>query len=148
VNALALAIAVFIAIILIAAGTSMLHYRRLRRRHAALRHLLDDADRLESDLKSCRQQLDRAHAVMAASPEVPIAGEADARLAIDAGLRSLLEHRLWIRDRAPQASQKDLDGAATAMAQARAKLESQLRALDQAQRDLEQAVRERIAGDG
>src|SRR5699024_8141280 len=141
-NTLTMAITAFIVVILIVAGFSLWRYRRLHRRHKALQQLLDDADRLESDLKTCRQQLDRAHAVMAVSPDVPVAGESDARQAVDAGLRSLLEHRLWIRDRAPQASQKDLEGAAEAMSRARAKLESQLRALDQAQRGLEQAVRE------
>ncbi|HET8555448.1 MAG TPA: hypothetical protein VFL78_11530 [Rhodanobacteraceae bacterium] len=143
-NVPALAIAALIVIIVIVAGVSLWRYRRMHRRHTALRQLLDDADRLESDLKACRQQLDRAHAVMAVSPDVPVTGENNARQAVDAGLRSLLEHRLWIRDRAPLASQKELEGAAMAMSQARAKLESQLRALDQAQRELEQAVRKHI----
>lgn len=143
-NVPALAIATLIVIIVIAAGISLWRYRRLHRRHIALRQMLDDADRLELDLKACRQQLDRAHAVMAVSPDVPVTGENNVRQAVDTGLRSLLEHRLWIRDRAPQASQKELESAAAAMAKARAKLESQLRALDQAQRELELAVRENI----
>lgn len=144
VNIPALAIAVFVVVIAVVAGISLWRYRRMSRRHTALRQLLDDADRLESDLKTCRQQLDRAHAVMAVSPDVPVAGESDARQAVETGLRSLLEHRLWIRDRAPQASQKELEDAAAAMSHARARLEAQLRALDQAQRELEQAVREHI----
>src|SRR5699024_7223523 len=123
---------------------SLWQYRRLHRRHAAITRLLDDADRLEADLKECRQRLDRAHAVMAVSPDQPVPGETDARKAVDHGLRSLLEHRLWIRDRSPQASQKELDEAAGALARARAKLEPQLHALDEAQRGLEQAVREHI----
>ncbi|HET7299360.1 MAG TPA: hypothetical protein VFJ01_01780 [Oleiagrimonas sp.] len=143
-NVPALAIAALIVVIVIVAGISLWRYRRLRRRHATLRQMLDDADCLESDLKACRQQLDRAHAVMAVSPDIPVTGEDNVRQAVDAGLRSLLEHRLWIRDRAPLASQKELEGAATAMSRARAKLESQLRALDQAQRELEQAVRKHI----
>jgi hypothetical protein len=106
--------------------------------------MLDDADRLETDLKECRRRLDRAHAVMAVAPGVPAAGQSDARLAVDAGLRSLLEHRLWIRDRAPDASQQELDAAVTALAQARRQLEPQLRALDEAQRELDQAVRDHL----
>lgn len=141
---LELAIAVLIVIIVAVAGTSVLRYHRLHRRDAALRRLLDDADRLESDLRECRQRLDRAHAVMATTPGTPVAGEADARQAVDSGLRSLLEHRLWIRDHSASASQKELDNAVDALAQAHARLEPQLRALDQAQRELEQAVRERI----
>lgn len=126
------------------AAFAVLSYRRLRRRTNALHCLLDDADHLESDLKECRRRLDRAHAVMAVAPGVPAAGESDARLAVDAGLRSLLEHRLWIRDRAPDASQQELDAAVSALALARARLEPQLLALDHAQRELDQAVREHI----
>ncbi|HEX7338598.1 MAG TPA: hypothetical protein VF271_01545 [Rhodanobacteraceae bacterium] len=142
-----LALAVLIIVIAMAVGVALLTHRRARRRDQALRHLLDDADHLESDLKACRQQLDRAHAVMATSPDRPVTGETDARQAIDNGLRSLLEHRLWIRDHAANASQKELDDAVCAMSKARDRLEPQLRALDTAQRELEQAVRERIERD-
>lgn len=128
----------------IAVVASLWRYQRRRRRHAALHQLLDDADQLESDLRECRQRLDRANAVMSVAPGVPVAGENKARQAVDAGLRSLLEHRLWIRDRSPHASQKELDQAVAALAQARAQLETQLRVLDQAQRGLEEAVRDRI----
>lgn len=134
---------IFILIVIIVVA-SVLRRRRLRRRNVALHHMLDDADQLESDLRECRQRLDRAHAVMSVAPDVPVAGESHARQAVDAGLRSLLEHRLWIRDRSPSASQKELDQAVTALAQARVQLEEQLRVLDQAQHDLEQAVRDRI----
>lgn len=136
-----------IIVVAIAAAIGMLNHRRLRLRHAALHHLLDNADRLESDLVECRQRLDRAHAVMAVTPDVPVAGESDARKAVDAGLRSLLEHRLWIRDHSVHASQKELDDAVTALTRARASLEPQLRALDHAQRELEQAVRDHIDHD-
>ncbi|HEX7341774.1 MAG TPA: hypothetical protein VF269_05820 [Rhodanobacteraceae bacterium] len=139
-----LAIIVLVVIIVVLATVSWLLYRRRHRHNQALHQLLDDADRLEADLKECRQRLDRAHAVMSAAPGTPVAGENDARQAVDAGLRSLLEHRLWIRDYSAGASQKELDDAVTALSRARAKLEPQLRALDHAQRELEQAVRERI----
>lgn len=146
-NALALAVAVVALVLAVAAVASLLHFRHLRRRHAALHQLLDHADQLEADLKECRQRLDRAHAVMEVSPGQPVTGEADAREAVDAGLRSLLEHRLWIRDHSPRASQRELDDAVTALDRARSKLEPQLRALDHAQRELEQAVREHIEGE-
>lgn len=136
--------ALLLVVAIIVAVGGLLRHRRLRRRTLAVRHLLDDADRLEADLKECRQRLDRAHAVMAVAPGVPAAGEVNARHAIDSGLRSLLEHRLWIRDRAPTATQQELDTAVDALTQARARLEAQLRALDNAQRELDQAVRERI----
>lgn len=138
------AIAVLVSVLAIAAIISLLHFRRLHLRHDALCRLLDHADRLEADLKECRKRLDRAHAVLETKPGQPVAGEAGAREAVDAGLRSLLEHRLWIRDHSPQASQKELDSAVDALTRARAQLEPQLRALDQAQQGLEQAVREHI----
>jgi hypothetical protein len=136
--------AVLILAALAIAAFGWAQYRRLRRRGQALHRMLDDADCLEADLKDCRRRLDRAHAVMAVVPGVPAAGESDARLAVDAGLRSLLEHRLWIRDRAPDASQQELDAAVAALAQARERLEPQLQALDHAQRELDQAVREHL----
>ncbi len=144
-NALALATATAVLLLLVLATLSLWHVRRLRRRHAALHQLLDHADHLEADLKECRHRLDRAHAVMEVKPGQPVAGETGAREAVDAGLRSLLEHRLWIRDQSARASQAELDAAVTALTRARAQLEPQLRALDQAQRGLEQAVRDHIA---
>ncbi len=138
----ALLSAVIVAVIMLFARA-----KRLRRRTRALRRLLDDADDLEHDLRECRQRLDRAHAVMAVAPGVPATGETAARESVDAGLRSLLEHRLWIRDRAPDADQHELDAAVRALRDARARLQPQLVALDHAQRDLDQAVRERIEKD-
>ncbi|MER3546908.1 MAG: hypothetical protein C4338_04600, partial [Rhodanobacteraceae bacterium] len=67
--------------------------RRQARRRRALRALYRGADALEHDLKECRVRLQRAHASMNVAPGVPAAGEADARTAVDAALRELLEHR-------------------------------------------------------
>lgn len=122
------------------------HFCRLRRHRATLRRLLDLADLLQADLHECRHRLDRAHAMMEITPGEPVSGEAEARHAVDAGLRALLGHRLWIRDESSQASQAELDAAVTALARARARLEPQLRVLDSAQRELEQAVREQVQG--
>jgi hypothetical protein len=136
--------ALMVLVALIVTAVVLVQYRRHRRRVGALRQLLDDADRLEADLRECRSRLDRAHAVMAAVPGMPAAGETAAREAIDAGMRSLLQHRIWIRDRGADASQGELDAAVVAMSQARERLEPQLEALGQAQHDLDTAVRERI----
>ena len=114
------------------------------RRRRALRALYSGADALEHDLKECRARLERAHASMNVAPGVPAAGEADARTAVDAALRELLEHRLWLRDQADEANQHELDAAVAALDKARATLSEQLAALDSAQRALETAVRERI----
>lgn len=116
---------------------------RQMRHERTLRTLYLEADGIERDLKECRQRLQRAHASMSIGPHQP-AGETHAKLAIDAALRELLAHRLWLRDEAEHASQRDLDAAAAAMGKARGALGRQLRELDTAQRALETAVRERI----
>jgi hypothetical protein len=126
------------------AGLVLLLRRRHVRRGSSLRNLLDLADRLEADLKTCRAGLQQAHAVMSLNPDLPAASEQDARHAIDAGLRALLQQRLWIRDRSAQASQQELDEAATSMRSTRDRLQPLLQALDQAQIDLNSAMREHI----
>ncbi|MET0935246.1 MAG: hypothetical protein ABWX83_04610 [Luteibacter sp.] len=134
------------AIIVVAIGLIVwvVRHQRSRRRHGALQDLLDNADRLETDLKDCRDRLQRAHSVMSVSPDLPAAGEVEAQQAVDSGLRALLQQRLWIRDRAPDASQRELDEAVDALVKARHQLEPRLRALDDAQTALDTAVREHI----
>ena len=121
--------------------------RRQAQRGASLQSLLDLADRLEADLKTCRSGLQQAHAVMSLNPDLPAASEQDAQHAIDAGLRGLLQQRLWIRDRSPQASQRELDEAAASMRSTRDRLQPLLQALTQAQSDLNSAMREHIRRD-
>ncbi|MEI7036970.1 hypothetical protein [Fulvimonas yonginensis] len=118
--------------------------RRLDRRTDSMRRLLDLADQLEADLKTCRSSLKQAHAVMSLNPDQPAAGEKEAKQAIDAGLRSLLQQRLWIRDCAPEASQEGLDEAAADMSQTRARLRPLVRALERAHHELDDAMREHI----
>ena len=117
---------------------------RQGRRRRALRELHRGADVLEHDLKECRTRLERAHASMSVAPGVPAAGEADAHAAIDAALRELLAHRLWLRDHADAAGQRELDAAVAALDKARESLTRQLAKLDSAQRELETAVRDKI----
>ncbi|HET8897947.1 MAG TPA: hypothetical protein VFN09_04135 [Rhodanobacteraceae bacterium] len=112
------------------------------RRDHALHALLDGADQLETDIKKCRLRLDQAHAAMRVNPGVPAAGSADARGAIDAALRGLLAHRLWIRDHAAEASQTELDTAVAALNKAHAEIRALLGSLGEAQRELDDAVRE------
>jgi len=81
---------------------------------------------------------------MSLNPDLPAASEQDAQNAIDAGLRALLKQRLWIRDRSPHASQRELDDAAMSMRSARDRLQPLLQALSQAQRDLDSAMQEHI----
>lgn len=128
----------------VGAGLVLLLRRRHVKRRNSLRNLLDLADRLEADLKTCRSGLQQAHAVMSLNPDLPAASEQDARHAIDAGLRALLQQRLWIRDRSAQANQHELDEAAASMRSTRDRLQPLLQALNQAQIDLNSAMREHI----
>lgn len=139
-----------ILILVIVTGLALQGRRilRERRRTNALKALLEHADHLEDDLLECRQRLEKAHAVMQATAGVPAPAGQDARKAVDSGLRSLLQHRLWIRDHAETASQPQLDAAVQALRQARRQMQPQLAALDRVQRDLDQAVRERIEREG
>jgi hypothetical protein len=130
--------------LIVVPATALLLRRRQLQRGASLKTLLDLADRLESDLKTCRSGLQQAHAVMSLNPDLPAASEQDAQHAIDAGLRALLQQRLWIRDRSPRASQQELDEAAASMRSTRDRLQPLLQALTQAQRDLNSAMREHI----
>ncbi len=142
--------ATLLAIILPAAvaavAAALIVYLLLRqvRHQRAMRTLYLEADGLERDLKECRSRLARAHASMSIAPNQPAVGEADARQAIDAALRELLAHRLWLRDEADSANQRDLDAAVKAIGKARGALGQQLKDLDSAQRALESAVREKI----
>lgn len=133
------------AIVAIAAAGAALYLLVRQARHMrALRTLYLEADALEHDLKECRTRLGRAHASMSMGPNQPAAGETEAHQAINAALRELLAHRLWLRDHAENASQHELDAAVVAIGKARAALGNQLRELDSAQRALESAVREKI----
>lgn len=131
----------------LAAAWVLATQQRGRRRQKTLTALLDHADRLESDLKECRERLQRAHAVMAETPDSPATGEREARTALDSGLRAVLQQRLWIRDEAPSATQAELDQAVAALAKARLQIEPGLRALDEAQHALDAAVRGHIHPD-
>lgn len=144
---LAIGTAGLFLLLLIAASFTQLRRRRLDRRSDSLRRLLDLADLLEANLKTCRAGLQQAHAVMTVNPDQPAAGEQEAHHAIDAGLRSLLAQRIWIRDHAIEASQHELDKAAAAMTDTRNRLQPLLRALDQAQHELDSAMREHIRRD-
>lgn len=141
---LTLGTAALLALLIALMGAGLLLRRRQAQRGISLKNLLDLADRLETDLKTCRSGLQQAHAVMSLNPDLPAASEQDAHHAIDAGLRALLQQRLWIRDRAARASQQELDEAAGSMRGTRDRLQPLLQALSQAQRDLNSAMREHI----
>lgn len=144
-SVLNLALSAIVALFAIAAvgAVAFLMHRQARRRRT-LRSLHRYTDALEHELKECRARLERAHAAMTLGPELPAAGQTEARAAIDTALRELLVHRLWLRDNADDADQRELDTAVSAIGRARESLSQQLEALASAQRALDTAVRERI----
>lgn len=111
-------------------------------RTQALRAILDDADALEHELQECRARLREipalvnglspasslsAHATLAAEPQVQQA------------LHDLLQHRLWLREHAADASFSSLQAAARALAESRQTLASQLARLAAVREDLSAA---------
>lgn len=131
-----------VILIALACTAAWWRHRRWRRRERALRGLLDGADRLEADIKRCRMRLQQAHAAVSVAPQLPVAGSADAGQAIDRALRAVLAHRLWIRDHALTATQAELDAALSAMSEAHAEIRRLLAELGDAQRELDDALRE------
>ncbi|HET6632365.1 MAG TPA: hypothetical protein VFG73_06615 [Rhodanobacteraceae bacterium] len=135
-------LALAIVLVLLAAFAGVRQWR-WHRRERMLRALVDGADQLEGDIRECRTRLQQAHAAVSVSPQVPAAGGADARVAVDDALRDLLAHRLWIRDHAEDASQQQLAAAVEALSQARQQIDGQLSDLGDAQRELAQVLVER-----
>lgn len=122
---LAGALALAVAVLLLA-----LRERRLRARRDLLRQVLDLADSFENQLMQCRAQL-RA---------MPTAGTpASTEAVLDAGLRDLLAHRLWLKNESAQAALPALAAARDALAAAQQALQPQLQRLNQARADLDGA---------
>jgi hypothetical protein len=136
--------AALFGLLVVFVGVVLTQRKRQWQRTASLQNLLDLADQLEGDLKTCRTGLQQAHAVMSLNPDTPQASEKDARQAIDAGLRALLQQRLWIRDCSAWASRQQLEQTAQSMRDTRARLQPLVAALSQAQHDLDNAMREHI----
>ncbi|MBC6941579.1 MAG: hypothetical protein DWB45_02470 [Xanthomonadales bacterium] len=122
---LAGALALAVTVVLLA-----MRERRLRARRDLLRQVLDLADSFENQLMQCRAQL-RA---------MPTAGTpASTEAVLDAGLRDLLAHRLWLKNESAQAALPALAAARDALAAAQQALQPQLQRLNQARADLDGA---------
>jgi hypothetical protein len=115
---------------------------RWRRRQRAIRDLLDGADALEAQLQECRLRMQRLREMLTILPE-EMSAEADSALRADtkvqAALKDLLAHRLWIQQNAADATQGQLDAARAAIAQSRSTLGAQLDRLAAIATDLERA---------
>lgn len=117
------------AVVLPLLGFAYLRERHWRRRETAIRRLLDSADALEQQLHECRERMQGLREMLVDLPEEMIS-DADFALAADhkvqAALRDLLQHRLWIKQNAIDASQDQLDTAVAAIAQSRESMGKQL----------------------
>ena len=109
-----------------------LRQRRWTQRARAMRRLLDGADALESQLLECRARMQQLKSMLVPLPEEM---SADANSALDedkvqAGLRDLLAHRLWIKQNAGSASPHELVTACAAIEQSYQVMQSQLARLN------------------
>jgi chromosome segregation ATPase len=134
-----LIVALAAAVILAFVGLRELRWHR---RERTLRALLDGADALEAQLQECRVRMQRLRGMLAVLPEEMSADAANALSAdtkVQAALKDLLAHRLWIQQHASDATQKQLDAARGAMAQSSATLSAQLDRLAAISTELERA---------
>ncbi len=135
-------------LVIAAAGVALLlillwlRERRLHRRHNAIRRLLDGADALEARLQECREQMRKLRSMLTILPE-EMSAQADSALAADAkvqaALRDLLAHRLWIQQHAVTATLQQLDSARHALDQSGATLVAQIERLAAIANDLQRA---------
>jgi hypothetical protein len=109
------------------------HQWQWRRREASMRRLLDGADALEATLLACRTRMQQLKSMLEVLPE-EMSAEANAALTADdkvqAALRDLLGHRLWIKQHAVEATLRELDAACLAIEQSLARMQLQLDRLD------------------
>lgn len=119
-----------------------LRERGLRQRDNAIRALLDGADALEAQLQECRQRMQALKEMLVALPE-EMSERANTALSADdkveAALKDLLAHRLWIQQNAASATSQQLEAARTALAQSGATLQAQLDRLAAITTELQQA---------
>lgn len=133
-----LVVAVAGPLVLIAA----LRQRHWTRRERAIRRLLDGADALEAQLQECRQRMQTLKEMLAILPE-EMSAQANNALSADdkvqAALRDLLAHRLWIREHGETATVVQLEAACAAMEQSQSLMRAQLERLNAATGELARA---------
>jgi uncharacterized membrane protein len=104
-----------------------------RARERAMRRLLDGADALEAQLLACRARMQQLKSMLAVLPE-EMSADANVALTADdkvqAALRDLLGHRLWIKQHAAEAAPNELDVACAAVEQSHKLMQAQLARLD------------------
>jgi hypothetical protein len=133
---------VFAALLLLIVAAVVVRERRWRRRETAIRALLDGADTLEQQLLTCRERMQTLRSMLQDLPEEMIVDADEALTADDkvqAALRDLLQHRLWIKQHAVDAGQTELDSAVAALRQSHRAMDEQLGRLADITRALQEA---------
>jgi chromosome segregation ATPase len=134
---------IIVALVAALVGTTLwIREVHLRRRQLAIRALLDGADAVESQLQTCRDRMQRLRSQLSILPE-EMSARADNALSADANvqaaLKDLLAHRLWIQQHAETASIAQFDAARIALDQSAKTLAALLQRLDDAASQLERA---------
>ena len=123
-------------------GDLWLRERRLRRRPRLLAAVMDEADALERELYECRTRLREIPALVATLPpssQLSARATLVAEPQVQAALRDLLSHRLWLKEHAATATTAELQSAHKALAGAKAALVTQLERLAEVRAELEAA---------
>jgi hypothetical protein len=123
-------------------GGFWLRERLWRRRPRLLAEVMDEADALERELYECRTRLREIPALVATlPPSAQLSARATlvAEPQVQAALRDLLSHRLWLKEHAANATLAELKSAHGALAAAKAALVTQLERLAEVRAELEAA---------
>ena len=134
-------IAIAVVIALACAGL-WLRDRQMRRKPRLLAAVMDEADALEQELYECRARLREIPALVTAlPPSAQLSARATlvAEPQVQAALRDLLAHRLWLKEHAATASLRELESARASLTGAKAALGTQLERLAEVRADLEMA---------
>lgn len=135
------AIGIIVAAALLLAAFQ-LRERKLRRRPLLLAQIMDEADALETELHECRARLREIPALVTTlPPSAQLSARATlvAEPQVQAALRDLLSHRLWLKENAATATIAELESARGALATAKAALAAQLERLAEVRGELETA---------
>ena len=127
----------------------VLRDRKLRRKPRLLAEIMDEADALEYELHECRARLREIPALVTTLPpsdQLSARATLVAEPQVQAALRDLLAHRLWLKENAEVASINELESARSALAGAKSALATQLDRLAKVRTDLENARAAQTAG--
>ena len=130
------------AVVALLLGAYWLRERLLRRRPQLLADVMDEADALERELYECRTRLREIPALVATlPPSAQLSARATlvAEPQVQAALRDLLSHRLWLKEHAATATIAELRSAHGALSTAKAALVTQLERLAEVRAELEAA---------